>query len=332
MLRCKYEKTFIDCYIQSHQPRNQSYSFRHVIFCVPTFSNPSGRSMSLRRREELVRLAREFDALLIADDVYDMLYWPTTNAEPSESESSFPAPAKAILPRLIDIDRALPHPPPGFPRHEFGNALSNGTFSKLLGPGLRTGWVAGSPAAMSALANTGATRSGGAPSHFTACVIAEGLLSHRIQEHVHLLRKAYAIRWQIVVDALETSLVPLGARLVNPATAVRREDGSHTAATAAAAAGEQSFAGGYFLWVQLPRDIKASTIAEECRRQNLIVAPGDLFEVPGPGSGAANEAGTRTRTHTFRHMLRICFAWEPHEALIEGIERLAGVLKQAMDK
>ena len=266
--------------------------------------------MSLLRREELVRLAREFDALLIADDVYDMLYWSATKAEPSES--CFPAPAKAMLPRLIDIDRALPRRP-GLPPHEFGNALSNGTFSKLLGPGLRTGWVAGSPAAMSAVANTGATRSGGAPSHFTACVIAEGLLSNRIQEHVNLLRRAYAIRWRIVVDALETSLVPLGARLIN--TAIRREAASLTAA------GEQ-FTGGYFLWVELPRDIKASTMAEACRRQNLIVAPGDLFEVPG-----ANEAGT----HTFRHMIRICFAWETHEALAEGIDRLASVLKLAMD-
>lgn len=266
--------------------------------------------MSLSRREELVRLARNLDALLIADDVYDMLYWPTTKTETSESFG--PAPAKAILPRLIDIDRTLAHGP-GFPRHEFGNALSNGTFSKLLGPGLRTGWVAGSPAAISALANTGATRSGGAPSHFTACVIAEGLFSHRVQEHIELLKRAYAERWRIIVDAIEKFLLPLGVKLVN--TSIWRGGGPH------AAAGEK-FAGGYFLWLELPQDIKASTMAEECRRQNLIVAPGDLFEVPG-----ADEQ----MQHSFRHMIRICFAWESHDALTEGIERLASILKHAID-
>lgn len=221
-----------------------------------------------------------------------------------------PAPANAMLPRLIDIDRALPHRP-GFPRHQFGNAISNGTFSKLLGPGLRTGWVAGSPAAMSALAQMGATRSGGAPSHFTACVIAEGLRSDRVQDHIKSLKRAYAIRWRVLVNAMEKSLIPLGAPLVD--TSVRREGGSH------AAAGEM-FAGGYFLWLKLPRDIKASIIAEECRLQNLIVAPGDLFEVPGSGK------------HKFGNMVRLCFAWDTHEALTEGIDRLASVLKDALDK
>lgn len=265
--------------------------------------------MSLSRREELVRLARKFDALLISDDVYDMLYWPTTKTESSDSVG--PVPAKAMLPRLIDIDRALPHGT-GFPRHEFGNAISNGTFSKLIGPGLRTGWVAGSPAAISTLANTGATRSGGAPSHFTACIIAEGLLSHRVQGHIESLKRAYAARWRIIVDAIETFLLPLGVRFGN--TSVRREGGSPTAP------GER-FAGGYFLWLELPQNIKASTIAEECRRQNLIVAPGDLFEVPGVDEHVQ---------HQFRHMIRICYAWETHEALTEGIERLASILHDAM--
>lgn len=269
--------------------------------------------MSLSRREDLVRLAREFDALLISDDVYDMLCWPATKAELSEPVS--PTPAKAMLPRLIDIDRALPYRS-GFPRHEFGNAVSNGTFSKLLGPGLRTGWVAGSPAAMSGLANTGATRSGGAPSHFTACVIAEGLVSGSVQEHVESLKRAYAIRWRIIVNAIEKWLVPTGARLVN--TSVKREGGSHIIDA------NEKFAGGYFLWLELPRHLQASTIAEECRLQNLIVAPGDIFEVD-PGENEQVK-------HTFKHMIRICFAWETHEALAEGIERLAGVVKGAMEK
>ena len=50
--------------------------YRHVIYTVPNFANPSGLTTSLRAREALVRCAREFDALVVCDDVYDMLQWP----------------------------------------------------------------------------------------------------------------------------------------------------------------------------------------------------------------------------------------------------------------
>lgn len=87
--------------------------------------------MSLGRREELVRLARKYDALLVTDDVYDFLQWsPTPGGKLS-------APEHACLPRLVDVDRYLD----GGPIDEWGHAISNGSFSKLLGPGLRTGWA-----------------------------------------------------------------------------------------------------------------------------------------------------------------------------------------------
>ncbi|MCJ1251470.1 hypothetical protein MMC30_008703 [Trapelia coarctata] len=283
---------------------NRSHYFRHVVYSVPTFSNPSTKTMSLSRRETLVRLARRFDALLVSDDVYDMLYWPATN-NPAEPSSHLYA--KALLPRLTDIDLALPYGP-DLPCHEFGNTLSNGTFSKLLGPGLRTGWVEGSPASISALAETGATRSGGAPSHFTACVIAEGLVSGDVQAHVRLLRRTYAIRWRTTVDAIERLLVPLGVSLVD--NVVQQERARENPV--------EYFAGGYFLWLQLPKGITASNMSEKCRLQNLIVAPGDMFEVPGENEKAE---------HIFKHMIRICFAWEDYEALTEGIERLASALE-----
>ncbi|MCJ1472472.1 hypothetical protein MMC13_001120 [Lambiella insularis] len=265
--------------------------------------------MSLSRREALVRLARRHDALLVSDDVYDMLYWPATKTLSPEPDSR--SHAKAVLPRLVDIDTALPHEP-DLPRHAFGNALSNGTFSKLLGPGLRTGWVAGSPAAISALAEIGATRSGGAPSHFTACVIAEGLVSGDVQAHVEGLKKAYAVRWRTTVDAIEKLLVPLGVNLVSN---VDREEIARENAVGA-------FAGGYFLWLKLPKSIMASTISEKCRLQNLFVAPGDIFEVPGENEKTE---------HTFKNMIRISFAWEEYNALTRGIERLASALESTIE-
>jgi len=93
--------------------------------------------MSLKRREELVRLAREYDALVITDDVYDLLQWPaSTKAQQSSLE-------KALLPRLVDVDRFLDGGSEREGSDGFGNVVSNGSFSKVSAPGLRTGWVEG---------------------------------------------------------------------------------------------------------------------------------------------------------------------------------------------
>jgi DNA-binding transcriptional MocR family regulator len=96
--------------------------------------------MSLKRREELVRVAREYDALVITDDVYDFLQWPSTLKNPDPSALSL---EKAILPRIVDVDRYLEGGAEREGDDGFGNAASNGSFSKICGPGLRTGWVEG---------------------------------------------------------------------------------------------------------------------------------------------------------------------------------------------
>ena len=90
--------------------------------------------MTLERRRALVRLAREYDALIITDDVYDMLQWP------SSLPPNTTALTKAYVPRIVDVDRYLD----GGPSDEFGNAVSNGSFSKIIAPGCRTGWAEGS--------------------------------------------------------------------------------------------------------------------------------------------------------------------------------------------
>lgn len=108
-----------------------------MIYAVPTFSNPSFKTMSLRRREQLVRLAREYNALIVTDDVYDFLQWP---ADLSTKNFSL---EKAILPRIVDVDRYLDGGAEREGADGFGNAASNGSFSKIAGPGLRTGWCEG---------------------------------------------------------------------------------------------------------------------------------------------------------------------------------------------
>lgn len=112
--------------------------FKYIIYVVPTFANPSGKTMVEKTRRELVRIAREFDALIISDDVYDYLSWPAeepTGDGGGGTTMGLPAPPPPPS-RLVDIDRGMD----GYDEY-WGNTLSNGSFSKIIGPGIRVGWA-----------------------------------------------------------------------------------------------------------------------------------------------------------------------------------------------
>ena len=81
------------------------------VYTIPTFQNPTGVTLSHPRRERLVELSREHDFIIIADEVYHLLNYTTT---PPPTLASFA---------------------------ESETVLSVGSFSKILGPGLRLGWI-----------------------------------------------------------------------------------------------------------------------------------------------------------------------------------------------
>lgn len=118
--------------------KNYSKIFKYIIYAVPTFSNPSGKTWPIHLRKELVALARQYDALVVTDDVYDFLCWPEDSSISDDTSLKIP-------PRLVDIDREMP----GI--SEFGNTLSNGSFSKIIGPGIRVGWAESTPASATML-------------------------------------------------------------------------------------------------------------------------------------------------------------------------------------
>ncbi|PVH76732.1 PLP-dependent transferase [Cadophora sp. DSE1049] len=273
-------------------PWSKIYS--NIIYCVPTFSNPSGKTMSLSTRESLVQLARKYDALIVTDDVYDFLQFATSSSTSTASLS------KALLPRLVDLDRTL-EPVPS--KDSFGNAMSNGSFSKIAGPGVRTGWSEATPKFTYGLSQCGSSRSGGAPSQLAATMMAELLKGGELQTHIEkILKPAYKKRYEIMIEAIKKHLVPLGVKV-----------------------GEVSFEGkavfgGYFIWLELPQDTSAELVAARAKQdENLIVAPGHIFEVSNDPSAQ------------FPNSLRLCFAWEVVSDLKEGVLRLARVVKDVGD-
>lgn len=113
--------------------------FRHILYLTPTFSNPSAKTMSTSSRKKLLDLAREFDVLIVSDDVYDWLRWP------AEKTSSTLARLAPVPPRFVDLDRATS------PEGSWGNSISNGSFSKIVAPGVRVGWAEASSRMISSL-------------------------------------------------------------------------------------------------------------------------------------------------------------------------------------
>ncbi|CAI7608208.1 unnamed protein product [Penicillium glandicola] len=267
-------------------PRPWRKIYKHVIYAVPTFANPSGKIMSLRRREALVRLARQYDALIVTDDVYDFLLW---SAKP-EGEKNLGE--RACVPRIVDVDRYLD----GGPQDEWGHALSNGSFSKLIGPGARTGWAEASEKVAYGLSQTGSSRSGGAPSHLCAAIIDQ-MFPAGIQTHIRdVLQPKYAERYHTLLSAIHEHLVPLGVTVPAPTAA----------------------AGGYFMWIGLPAPLRAADVVQQASEEKLRLSPGDVFQVPGDPQV----------TNGFADRLRLCFAWEEPRHLTEGMRRLAHVINR----
>jgi 2-aminoadipate transaminase len=81
-----------------------------LIYTIPTFQNPTGITMSRRRREALLELARRYDILVVEDDPYGEIFFDETPPEP---------PLRALDPEVVYL----------------------GTFSKTVAPGLRVGWM-----------------------------------------------------------------------------------------------------------------------------------------------------------------------------------------------
>jgi DNA-binding transcriptional MocR family regulator len=251
--------------------------------------------MSVAHREKLVQLARKYDCLVVSDDVYDLLQWPLGN-EPPIAER----PPEMRLPRLCDIDGSMD----GQSSHGFGNAVSNGSFSKLAGPGVRTGWAEGTTKFANGLAHTASTLSGGCPSQLVAGSLGElvrtGELEHFLEETT---RPSLQRRHKLMMDAIKEHIVPLGVDVRS---------------SSLPGAG---IYGGYFVWFTPREGLPSKLISQVAMaEENLIIGAGSMFEVHGD-----------EKSVQFNTDIRLCFSWEAEEDVVEGVRRLGSVLKRMQE-
>ena len=113
----------------------------------------------------------------------------------------------------------------------------------------------------------------------------------QLQDHIkHTLQPAYATNYRALHNAITKHLFPLGFTLPQPTRDV---------------------VGGFFVWLSLPEGINAGDFAQVCKEEEaVIVAPGSMFEVPG-------DEGVK-----FDGNVRLCFAWEEEQRLVEGVKRM----------
>jgi 2-aminoadipate transaminase len=203
--------------LQRHRPR--------LLYTIPSFSNPGGQTLSGERRERLVELSREHDFLIAADEVYQML--------PCFGE------APPALGTMI----------------EDGNVLSLGSFSKILAPGLRLGWIQTSRSLMKTLLESGWVSSGGSINHVTSLIVHHAIESGLQEQHIAELHAAYGVQLMAMEEALREHLGGL-ARWKRPN-------------------------GGYFFWLELEAGTDTTPLRPAALAAGTGFQPGALFSCTG---------------------------------------------------
>jgi DNA-binding transcriptional MocR family regulator len=195
-----------------------------LVYVVPDFQNPSGRQWSVERRRALVELAAWYGVPVIEDAPYAELSF---DGEPLPPAASFDT---------SDI------------------VIYLGTFSKILSPGLRLGWVAAEPSLIRryVLAKQGTDLH---TSSLTQLLAARFMVERDLDGHIARLRGVYRGRRDAMVAALEGRLPP-GARFSRPG-------------------------GGLFLWLELPDGVDARSLLERCLEDNVAFVPGSAFFADG---------------------------------------------------
>jgi 2-aminoadipate transaminase len=197
------------------------------IYAIPNFQNPTGRSLSLPRRKRLVEMASHYGVPIVEDDPYGELRY--------EGER---------LPTLKSLDTT-------------GSVIYLGTFSKILAPGLRLGWVVTSPEAMEVLLH------GKQPADLHTGMIQqmatyEVCRSGFVDGHVEQVKAFYKERRDVMLDALEEHF-PRQAHFTHPA-------------------------GGLFVWAELPRHVDTRELLVDAVQDRVAFVPGQGFHPDNTGT------------------------------------------------
>jgi 2-aminoadipate transaminase len=199
------------------------------IYSVPSFQNPAGVTMSAERRGRLVELAREHEVLVVEDNPYGLLRF---DGEPQRT--------------LYSLDGG-------------DYVLYLGTFSKILSPGIRVGWVAAPPPVLEKI-GLGKQAADLCTSTLTQYFVREYFAEGRWREYVADLVEIYRARRDAMLGALERHF-PEQAEWTRPE-------------------------GGLFVWATLPDYIDTTDLLAKALREDVAFVPGRAAYVDGRGASS----------------------------------------------
>lgn len=227
------------------------------LYLVPDFQNPTGATTSLEKRRAIVELADRYGFWVIEDVPYRKLRYQGMN-----------------LPLLREID----------PRH----VITISSFSKLLSPALRVGFMV-APAALTEAITKLAEETYLAPVLPSQAAVAEYLRRGWLAPNIERLRALYRPRWEAMVAAVQRYLP--GVRAFIPD-------------------------GGFFVSVTLPQEANTTNLVARAKQRGLILTPGQAF-FADPDEGAAPDG---------ERFVRLPFCAVTPDQIDEGVQRLAGLL------
>lgn len=221
---------------------------------MPDAHNPYGVSLSPDKRHRLVELARRFRVPVLEDDAYGLLNY----------ESHYHAPLRALESEWV---------------------FYLGTFSKMIAPALRLGWMV-LPKDVVPSATIVKEAADLESSALTQRAVSLYLKEGGFQDHLSKLRDVYRTRCQALLEALARHF-PETARWTRPR-------------------------GGFFVWVELPREIDCAELLKKAlQKAQVAFVPGTAFSANGQEASNA---------------LRLSFASCTPEKIEEAVRRLGKLL------
>lgn len=193
-----------------------------IIYTIPTFQNPSGITMSTQRRKEVYEIARKYDLLILEDNPY--------------GELSFNEDHHVTI-KSIDTD---------------GRVIYCGSFSKILAPGLRVGFMCAA-AEITAKAAIAKQTSDVHTTMLPQLLASEYLKRYNIDEAIERSKALYKEKCAVMLKAID-EYFPKDVKRTNPT-------------------------GGFFVWVTLPERYDAYELSKLCAEKKVVYVPGNTFMV-----------------------------------------------------
>lgn len=198
-----------------------------LLYAVPTFNNPSGATWSKERRERAVELCRKYKVLILEDNPYGEITF-------DKSPGAYP-PSLAAIDRSGDGDSCVAY---------------TGTFSKIVAPALRTGWIIGPPELIQVM-----TKAKQAADLHSSVIdqraLYELLREFDIEAHIRRISREYRSRMKLLSTEL-SSRHWKGSQFSEPR-------------------------GGMFLWLTLAPDIRTAELLPLAVEQGVAFVPGEVF-------------------------------------------------------